>query len=117
MAARRADTARVVYISQGDIPSKWAHTFQAMKMADALAARVRKLTLLTAGSLLPAPSDRIDLPSWYGVSGAFESLVFIPNAATMQMAVHYGELPERPAALAEVRAAWRRVREAAGIHG
>jgi hypothetical protein len=31
------------------------------------------------------------------------------------VAVHYGELPERPAALAEVREAWQRVREAAGV--
>jgi glycosyltransferase involved in cell wall biosynthesis len=69
--ARRADRARVIYISQGNIPSKWAHTFQAMKMADALAAHVQALTLLTAGSFLPAPSGEIGLRSWYGVSDAF----------------------------------------------
>jgi hypothetical protein len=31
------------------------------------------------------------------------------------VAVHYGEMPERPAALAEVREAWRRIREATGV--
>jgi hypothetical protein len=32
------------------------------------------------------------------------------------VAVHYGELPERPATLAKVQEAWQRVREAARAH-
>ena len=42
-----ASGMRLLYISAGNIPSRWAHTVQAMKMADALAARVESLTLLT----------------------------------------------------------------------
>jgi glycosyltransferase involved in cell wall biosynthesis len=59
---------RVLYVSKGNIPSKWAHSFQAMKMADALAAQVGALQLVTARSLLPSRVNRVDLHAWYGVS-------------------------------------------------
>jgi glycosyltransferase involved in cell wall biosynthesis len=59
---------RVLYLSNGNIPSKWAHTFQVMKMADALSAQVERVELLTARSLLPSRVNRVDLHAWYGVS-------------------------------------------------
>jgi glycosyltransferase involved in cell wall biosynthesis len=59
---------RVLYLSNGNIPSKWAHTFQVMKMADALSAQVARLELLTARSLLPSRVNDVDLHAWYGVS-------------------------------------------------
>ena len=58
----------MLYISHGNVPSKWAHSFQALKMADALSERVR-LTFLTRGSVLPGPAGRVDLRAWYGLRG------------------------------------------------
>jgi glycosyltransferase involved in cell wall biosynthesis len=59
---------RLLYVSKGNIPSKWAHSFQVMKMADALSAQVAQLELVTARSLLPSRVNRVDLHAWYGVS-------------------------------------------------
>lgn len=58
---------RVLYISQGNVPSKWAHTFQAMKMAEALGRQADALTLLTGGGLLPSRAPAVDIASWYGI--------------------------------------------------
>jgi glycosyltransferase involved in cell wall biosynthesis len=58
---------KLMYISQGNIPSKWAHTFQAMKMADAFAGRVESLMLVTGGGLLPSQLPVVDCSEWYGV--------------------------------------------------
>ena len=60
----------IVYISQGNIPSKWAHTFQAMKMAEAL-AEVDSLSLLTGGGILPSTSPPANLAQWYGIRRSF----------------------------------------------
>jgi glycosyltransferase involved in cell wall biosynthesis len=68
---------KMLYISQGNIPSKWAHTFQAMKMADALAGEVDALKLLTAGALLPAKSAGPDFADWYGTGNHF-TMVRLP---------------------------------------
>lgn len=70
---------RVLYLSHGNIPSKWAHTFQVMKMAEALAARVERLELVTARSWLPSRVNRIDLHRWYGVS---------PSLRVVRLPVH-----------------------------
>ncbi len=59
---------RLLYLSQGNIPSKWAHSFQAMKMADAFAQQLGAVELLTARSLLPSGLNRVDLQRWYGIS-------------------------------------------------
>lgn len=59
---------RVVYISNGNIPSKWAHTFQVMKMAEALAAQVDRLELVTSCSMLTRRPNCVDLHRWYGVA-------------------------------------------------
>ncbi len=61
---------RCLYLSQGNIPSKWAHSVQAMKMAEALAAEFDELELVTARSLLPSRVNRVDLSAWYGVGPA-----------------------------------------------
>ena len=58
---------RIVYISHGDVPSKWAHSLQSMKMADALAAQALSVELLTAGSLFAGAERRVPLRSWYGI--------------------------------------------------
>jgi glycosyltransferase involved in cell wall biosynthesis len=68
---------KILYISQGNIPSKWAHTFQAMKMADALAGEVDSLTLVTSGGLLPARCEIPDCADWYGIDNTF-TMVRLP---------------------------------------
>jgi glycosyltransferase involved in cell wall biosynthesis len=68
---------KLLYISQGNIPSKWAHTFQAMKMADALAGEVDALTLLTSRGLLPGGLESLDCAHWYGTENRF-SIVRLP---------------------------------------
>src|SRR4030042_6240083 len=68
---------KMIYISQGNIPSKWAHTFQAMKMADALANEVDSLTVVTSGGLLSAKGETPDCAYWYGISNRF-TIVRLP---------------------------------------
>jgi glycosyltransferase involved in cell wall biosynthesis len=70
-------TMNILYISQGNIPSKWAHTFQAMKMADALAGEVDALTLVTSGGLLSGTGESPDCADWYGTRNHF-TMVRLP---------------------------------------
>jgi len=67
----------LIYISQGNIPSKWAHTFQAMKMADALARQVDTLTLVTGRGVFSSGSRGVDCADWYGVGDHF-TIVRLP---------------------------------------
>ncbi len=62
---------RLLYLSHGTVPSRWAHSFQSMKMAQALAGQVASLELVTAGSVWPGPLRRLDLESWYGIDLRF----------------------------------------------
>lgn len=61
---------RIHYISQGNIPSKWAHTFQAMKMAEAI-GRIAPTTLVLSSGLLPGEERSVNLGDWYGVEQTF----------------------------------------------
>jgi len=66
---------QLLYISNGNIPSRWAHTVQIMKMSEAFARIVPDFSLLIPGSLrggvpggdLPAA----DLFAWYGITRPF----------------------------------------------
>lgn len=62
---------KMIYISQGNIPSKYAHTFQAMKMAEGFARQVDTLTLLTARGLMDRQGSVIDIAAWYGLNTHF----------------------------------------------
>lgn len=68
---------KLMYISQGNIPSKWAHTFQAMKMADAFARQVDALSMVTGGGVLTSKPNQVDCSEWYGVGNHF-SIVRLP---------------------------------------
>lgn len=61
----------LVYISQGNIPSKWAHTFQAMKMAEAFAGLVEDFALVTQAHWSAWLRPRFDYEGWYGVRRPF----------------------------------------------
>jgi glycosyltransferase involved in cell wall biosynthesis len=57
----------VLYLSNGNLPSRWAHSVQTAKMAEAVAAQGDDCELVTARGLLPGPLERVDLCAWYGV--------------------------------------------------
>jgi glycosyltransferase involved in cell wall biosynthesis len=63
-------TMQLLYISNGNIPSRWAHTVQIMKMSEAFAELVPDFRLLIPGGLLGSmpPHDIFD---WYGISRPF----------------------------------------------
>lgn len=80
---------QIIYISQGNIPSKWAHTFQAMKMAEALAGEFGSLELLTSGSWLPSRQPPVDLAEWYGIPCSFR-VTRLPVYLRLQAALFSG---------------------------
>lgn len=64
---------KLLYVSQGNIPSKWVHSFQTMKMAQAFAQISSSFELLTKGDLTillrkPVLSKIFD---WYGIHYPF----------------------------------------------
>jgi glycosyltransferase involved in cell wall biosynthesis len=73
----------VFCISQGNVPSMWAHTFQIMKMAEAFSEHVDCVTLLTRGALFSSRQSQVDLCEWYGVEPTFQvrrlPLSFLPR--------------------------------------
>ena len=74
---------RLVYISKGNIPSKWAHTIQMMKMSEALNGLVDRFCLVTQSdwqSLLHKPFDYF---GWYGIQKPFR-IVRLPLLPRME---------------------------------
>lgn len=69
----------IVCISQGNIPSRWAHTIQTMKMAEAFAGQVADFRLLTQSSGSRRKRPEIDLQRWYGIREPF-TVVQLPGA-------------------------------------
>jgi glycosyltransferase involved in cell wall biosynthesis len=66
-ASQRRGIRPFFYISQGNIPSRWAHSFQAMKMAEAFAGLVPGFTLFTQAHWTAPFRPRFDYESWYGL--------------------------------------------------
>jgi glycosyltransferase involved in cell wall biosynthesis len=66
---------QLLYISNGNIPSRWAHTVQIMKMSEALARIVSGFGLLIPGdlrgSLLHTGQTAADIFAWYGIARPF----------------------------------------------
>ncbi len=61
----------LLYLSNGNVPSRWAHTVQIVKMSEALAELVPDFELVIAESLRDRVLPRIDLWDWYGVRRPF----------------------------------------------
>ena len=76
MAALRS----LVHLSNGNVPSRWASTSQAAKMAQAFSRQVDRFTFVTSGDL---PSliwhDDAGFEDWYGLHHAFR-IVRVPVA-------------------------------------
>lgn len=62
---------RLIYISQGNIPSKWAHTFQAMKMAEAFGQLASDFRLVTQMHWRHLFRGRFPFEQWYGIRRPF----------------------------------------------
>jgi glycosyltransferase involved in cell wall biosynthesis len=62
---------RVLYLSNGNIPSRWAHTVQTMRTCEALAQLVPDSELVIAESLRDRLAPRVDLWRWYGLAPSF----------------------------------------------
>ena len=69
--ARHLARLALLYVSNGNIPSRWAHTVQTLKMSEALATLAPSFRLLIATSLAEQLRPRVDLWSWYGVAVPF----------------------------------------------
>lgn len=69
---------RLLYISQGNIPSKWAHTMQAMKMAEALGALVVDFRMIVQVHWTAFLRRRFDYDGWYGIRRPFR-IVRLPS--------------------------------------
>ena len=64
-------SARVLYLSNGNIPSRWAHTVQTMRTCQALAQLVPGAELVIGESLRDRLAPRVDLWQWYGLAPSF----------------------------------------------
>ena len=61
----------LLYVSNGNIPSRWAHTLQIMKMSEALAALVPSFALVIPGALAAGAASDAAIFDWYGVRRPF----------------------------------------------
>jgi glycosyltransferase involved in cell wall biosynthesis len=68
----------MTYVSQGNIPSMWAHTIQAMKMAEAFSGLVPDFRLVTQVHWTRLFLPRFDFETWYGVERRFR-VVRLPS--------------------------------------
>jgi glycosyltransferase involved in cell wall biosynthesis len=64
----------LLYISNGNIPSRWAHTFQTMKMSEAYRRLVRGFSLLIGADIYHRFRSPVDLWDWYGIRTPFSVL-------------------------------------------
>jgi glycosyltransferase involved in cell wall biosynthesis len=77
---------KLVYISQGNIPSKWAHTFQAMKMAESFSRLVTNFRLIAQAHWTKLGKKRFDFESWYGIRNPF-NIVRLPRYLVTRQAL------------------------------
>jgi len=61
----------LLYVSNGNIPSRWAHTVQTMKMCEALSTLVPSFRLLIASDARGLLSPTREIFRWYGISRPF----------------------------------------------
>jgi glycosyltransferase involved in cell wall biosynthesis len=58
---------RLFYLTYGNLPSRWAHGIQLMKMAEALARHVGDVRVVTRAHLSRRFAPPFDYESWYGL--------------------------------------------------
>jgi glycosyltransferase involved in cell wall biosynthesis len=63
----------ILYISSGKLPSKWAHSVQMAKMAQAFSEKVEKFELVTSGDIWSYLTGKnLNLKDWYGLHHEFK---------------------------------------------
>jgi glycosyltransferase involved in cell wall biosynthesis len=68
----------LIYLSPGNMPSRWAHSVQIAKMAQALARKVNRFELVVSGDILTVcKNTKREFNHWYGIEHEF-GLVQIP---------------------------------------
>lgn len=68
----------MIYLSNGKMPSQWAHSIQVAKMSQAYAAHLKQFELVTSGSLTSAFRGMDEsFKQWYGLRQTFK-VVRIP---------------------------------------
>jgi glycosyltransferase involved in cell wall biosynthesis len=97
---------KLLYLSPGNLPSRWAHTFQVARMAEALAAH-GELELVTARTVLPSRVNRTDLHDWYGLDRRVR-IVRLPVHLRWRSECFTHEGSARFDAAATAYARWRR---------
>ena len=88
---------RVLYLSHGNIPSKWAHTFQVMKMAEALAAKLAGGHWTHDYALTAAEAAELGLPVRVGMPVAVMELMKLYPQPVQRSGVEYLpiDIPQR----------------------
>lgn len=81
---------RILYISQGNIPSKYAHTFQAMKMAEAFARCGTSVEMVTGRGLIKGRGNELDPYQWYGVEPVFP-ITSLPVRRRLPVPIVFGD--------------------------
>lgn len=98
---------RMIYASQGNIPSKWAHTFQAMKMAEALAKLVDDFQLVTQIHWSSFLGKRFDYEEWYGIRRQFK-ITGLPTWKSPRRGLFAGWRYPRFDKMAALYAVWKK---------
>lgn len=74
-----ANLKSLIYLSNGNLPSKMAHTIQVAKMAQALSQQIENFELVTGGDFRSALKGiDLDFQNWYGLHHQFK-LVRLPT--------------------------------------
>ena len=80
----------LIYISNGNLPSKMAHTIQIAKMSQALAQKIENFELVTGGDIgSTLKGMNVEFVSWYGLHNKFK-LVRLP----MHLKINYPFPPD-----------------------
>ncbi len=71
-----ASTAKIdslIYVSNGNLPSKMAHTIQVAKMSQALSKQIKRFALVTGGDMISAIRGMDEaFQDWYGIRTPFK---------------------------------------------
>jgi glycosyltransferase involved in cell wall biosynthesis len=64
-------THRILYVGNGNVPSRWAHSVQSMKVAQGFVRCGARVTMLTQCAIRDVFRCPIDVYEWYGIRDRF----------------------------------------------
>jgi glycosyltransferase involved in cell wall biosynthesis len=80
----------LLYISSGNIPSRWANSVQTMKMSEAYGGMIPGFALLISTGLAEWMAKKVDLWRWYGIRKSF-AVLRLPTSFGLNPDRHRGE--------------------------